>query len=60
MINDKRDDLGFPIVNFPWLSGDAPRLHRTVFTFLSCLDLLGVVLAFGISILKIFKSLSNY
>ena len=23
---DKRDDLGFPIVNFPWLSGDVPRL----------------------------------
>ena len=23
---DKRDDFGFPIVNFPWLSGDVPRL----------------------------------
>ena len=34
--------------------------HRTVFTFLSLLDLLGVVLAFWISILKIFKSLQNY
>ena len=22
----KRDDFGFPIVNFPWLSGDVPRL----------------------------------
>ena len=21
---DKRDDFGFPLVNFPWLSGDAP------------------------------------
>ena len=34
--------------------------HHTVFTFLSWLDLLGVVLAFWISILKIFKSLQNY
>ena len=25
-VNDKRDDFGFPIVNFPWLSGDIPRL----------------------------------
>ena len=25
-VNDKRDDFGFPIVNFPWLSGDVSRL----------------------------------
>ena len=25
-VYDKRDDFGFPIVNFPWLSGDVPRL----------------------------------
>ena len=25
-IYDKRDDFGFSIVNFPWLSGDVPRL----------------------------------
>ena len=25
-VYDKRDDCGFPIVNFPWLSGDVPRL----------------------------------
>ena len=25
-VYDKRDDFGFPIVNFPWLSGDGPRL----------------------------------
>ena len=25
-VNEKRDDFGFPIVNFPWLSGDVPRL----------------------------------
>ena len=23
---NKRDDFGFPIVNFPWLRGDVPRL----------------------------------
>ena len=25
-VYDKRDDFGFPIVHFPWLSGDVPRL----------------------------------
>ena len=25
-VYDIRDDFGFPIVNFPWLSGDVPRL----------------------------------
>ena len=25
-VYDKRDDFGFPIVNFPWLGGDVPRL----------------------------------
>ena len=25
-VYDKRDDIGFPIVNFTWLSGDVPRL----------------------------------
>ena len=25
-VYDKRDDFAFPIVNFPWLSGDIPRL----------------------------------
>ena len=25
-VYDTRDDFGFPIVNFPWLSGDVPRL----------------------------------
>ena len=34
--------------------------NLTVLTFLSWLDLLGVVLAFWISILKIFKLLPNY
>ena len=26
-VYDTRDDFGFPIVNFPWLSGDVPRLQ---------------------------------
>ena len=34
--------------------------YRAVFTFLSLLDLLGVVLGFLISILKIFNSLQNF
>ena len=25
-VYDKRDDFFFPIVNFPWLNGDVPRL----------------------------------
>ena len=25
-IYDKRDDFGFPIVNYPWLDGDVPRV----------------------------------
>ena len=25
-VDYKYDDFGFPIVNFPWLSGDVPRL----------------------------------
>ena len=25
-VYDKRDDFGFPIVNFPWLGDDVPRL----------------------------------
>ena len=30
IIYDKRDDFGFPIVNFPWFSGDVPRLPSYV------------------------------
>ena len=25
-VYDKRNDFGFPIVSFPWLNGDVPRL----------------------------------
>ena len=34
--------------------------HHTVFTYLSWLNVLGVVVAFSISILKILNSLQNY
>ena len=49
-VYDKLDYFWFPIVIFPWLSGALPRLHRTVFTFRSFFILLGVALAFWISI----------
>ena len=52
---DKHDDFVFPIVNFPWWSGDVHKSHCMVFTFVSWLDLLSVALAFRISIIKIFK-----
>ena len=54
-VYDKRDDFGFPIVNFPWLSGDVPRLP-SYGVYISQL----VRLAFRISILKIFNLLPNY
>ena len=59
-VYDKRDDFRFPIVNFPWLSGDVPRLPSygiyisQLFRFARCW------LAFWISILKISKLLQNY
>ena len=59
-VYDKRDDFRFPIVDFPWLRVMFIDSHRRVFVFLSLLDLLGVAVAFRISILKIFKLLPNY
>ena len=40
-IYDKREYVRFPIVDFPWFSGDF--YHRTVFGFRTWLDLLVVV-----------------
>ena len=54
-VYDERDDFGFShgwVVTFQ-------DSHRTVFTFCSWLDLLVVVLAFWISLLKISKLLQN-
>ena len=33
IIYDKRDDFDFEIVNFPFLDGDVPSAHPTVFIF---------------------------
>ena len=59
-VYDKRDDFGFPIVNFPWLSGDVPRLpsygiyiSQLVRFARRCTSVLD-------SILKISKLLQNY
>ena len=59
-VYDKREDFGFPIVNFPWLSGDVPRLlsygiyiSQLVRFARWCTNVL-------ISILNIFKSLQTY
>ena len=52
--------FSIPIVNVPKLSGDVTRLPSYGFTSLGSFDLLGVALAFRISILKIFKLLQNY
>ena len=56
-VYDKRDDFGFPIVNFPGWVVMFLDSNLMVFTFLS---LLGVAQAFQISILKIFRLLPNY
>ena len=56
-VYDKRVDFGFPIVNFPWLSGDVPRLPSygiyisQLVRFARCCT--------GVSIIKTFKSLQN-
>ena len=52
--------ITFLIVIFPWWVVMFLDFHRTVFTFLSWFDLLGVVLARWISIQNIFKSLRIY
>ena len=59
-VYDKRDDFGFPIVNFPWLSGDVPRLPSYGICILQLVRFaICYILAFWISYLKIFKSLKN-
>ena len=59
-VYDKRDDFGFPIVNFPWLSGDVPRLPSYRIYISQLVRFARCLLAFSISILKIFKSLQNF
>ena len=62
-VYDKRDDFGFPIVNFPWFSGDVPRLTSYV-VYISQLVRFDRCCT-GVSdypcpIPKIFKLLPNY
>ena len=57
---DKRDDFGLPIVNFPWLSGDVPRLPSYGIYISQLVRLLDVVPAFLISILKITSKLLTH
>ena len=45
-VYEKHDNFGFPVVNFPWLSGDVPRLQTHGAYISKWFDLLGVVLAF--------------
>ena len=58
-VHTKREDFGYPIVNFPWLTGDVPRLP-SYGVYNSQLVKFARALAFRISILKIFNSLPNY
>ena len=55
-VYDKRDDFGFPIVNFPWLSGDVPRLPSYGIYISQLVQFARCLLAFMISI----RSLQNY
>ena len=59
-VYDKRDDFGFPIVNFLWLSGYVPRLPSYGIYISQLVRFARCCIAFLISILKIFKSLQNY
>ena len=49
-VYDKRDDFWFPIVNFPWFSGDIHRLLLYGVNISQVVRFPGVVLAFWISI----------
>ena len=46
-VYDKRDYFEFPMVNFPWLSGDVRIVQSSHWLYL-----LGVVIAFRIPIVK--------
>ena len=50
-VNDERDDFWFPIVNFPWLGDDVPRLPSYGIYILQ-FDLLYAVLAGFFFVLK--------
>ena len=56
----KRDDFGFPIGNFPWLSGDVPRLQSYGICISQLVRFAKCCTSVFHFILKIFKSLQNY
>ena len=56
-VHDKRDDFGFPIVNFPWLSGDVPRLPSYGIYISQLVRFARCCTSVWISILKISKLL---
>ena len=56
-VYDKRDDFAFPIVNFPWFSGDVSRLPSYGVYISKLIRFARCLLAFRISILKIFNLL---
>ena len=58
-VYDKRDDFGFPIVNFPWLSGDVPRLPSYGIYISQLVRFARCCTNVWISILKISKLLQN-
>ena len=58
-VYDKRDDFGFPIVTFPWFSGDVPRLPSYV-VYISQLIRFARCCTSVLPIPKIFKLLPNY
>ena len=52
--------LGFPKVNFPWLSDDVPRLPLYGIYISQLVRFASCCTSVFISILKLFKSLQNY
>ena len=58
-VYDKRDDFGFPIVNYPWLSGDVPRLPSYGIFILQLVKFARCCTIVWVVILKISKSLQN-
>ena len=58
-VYDKRDDFGFPIVNFQWLNGDVPRLPSYGIYISQLVRFAGCCTSVLDSILKISKLLQN-
>ena len=59
-VYDKRGDFGFPTVNFPWLSGDVPRLPSYGIYISQLVRFARCCASVFDFILIIIKSLQNY